>query len=1106
MSCTNILLKSGTTPYNACNEPTSEELSVDGLSIGGNMFIGAGCSGPYVPDDTYLCYTGLTPNIWLYISGGTGTIVSSGSCDDIQYTFSSCCTNELFNVSGIPGNPSEDEVYYLDTVGFTGCATVVKFSIQSNVYEANVITLETDCDTCIINNEEPPYSGSLYYSNVDCQDVCSASTTNTYFWNTPSLTIGTQIFTGVTGPMMTCYYSVPDGYYTSGGSYCYKVLDGIIYDIDNCVSCYSYCLNTNGITNFDGFYITGGTHNGYYYYTGGTLSNGVIYYDTEKWCLSTALDGPCSLFGKSPCNSTCPDLCDELLEGPCILPTPTPTNPCDIVDFAAVFDCDLTTPTPTATSLPTPTPSVTPTTTPTPTPTCYITITVSATTLPTASPTPTPTPTPTIIRDLCFSGNVVYNLLDEPFECSETKELNNCETGEVYYVTSNLNFNGTAITSGQTFIGIINQNTVCVNYVGLSVNSSNATLSSIIAITGNECDNCIMPTPTPTPTPTNSPTPTSTPTPTPTPTTSPTPTSTPTPTPTPTTSPTPTPTATIVPTPTSTEPVCSLQLSLSGTNPTYGISDGSITATTTGNYGPVTYLWSPGGQTTSSISGLNPGLYSVTVTDTLIPNCTASTSYSLYESFILKVADLNSVRLHIVDTTSAYTMSWGDGTSTNYPSGVSTSLIHTYTGSAFSGDVKLLSYNLGSVRRLYTDSGIGTGGTNASMLITGSELSKLTGMTLLSNVGSIFTGYTSEIPRTMQTFYSLRGKLRGDIDDLPDTLLSLTLGGSETNDLSGDTINFPSGMTYINIVGGTNTIKGDIVNIPSGLTYFGVYGNNTISGNTVGIPSGITSFYLYGFNTLVGDISNIPISGTNFIAYGYNSLSGNVLSLSAHTLLRTLGVANRELSPTGNTIDGDINNIPKKLNYLELRGNNTIYGDIINMPTGSTSIGTSQYFNLTGLNTVSGQASDISVHVSDLFFGGNNTLSGDTSDFPNNIDVMWIGGLNKIIGDIANLPPNAYNVRITGLNTIKDYTSGRSWTPNMNDLTIIPSLSGTNFLSTTEVDNLMNDLTGTTWSVSTRFGNPQITLVGTASTASQEARNKLSGSTPTGYGVSLNLL
>jgi hypothetical protein len=52
----------------------------------------------------------------------------------------------------------------------------------------------------------------------------------------------------------------------------------------------------------------------------------------------------------------------------------------------------------------------------------------------------------------------------------------------------------------------------------------------------------------------------------------------------------------------------------------------------------------------------------------------------------------------------------------------------------------------------------------------------------------------------------------------------------------------------------------------------------------------------------------------------------------------------------------------------------------------------------------------------------------------------------------------------------------------------------------------MINLTGTSWVNSTRFGNKEITFVGTASTASQAARNKLSGATPTGYGITITLL
>lgn len=48
-----------------------------------------------------------------------------------------------------------------------------------------------------------------------------------------------------------------------------------------------------------------------------------------------------------------------------------------------------------------------------------------------------------------------------------------------------------------------------------------------------------------------------------------------------------------------------------------GASDGSAGVTTSGGSGPVTYLWSPGGATTTSITGLPAGTYTVTATDSL---------------------------------------------------------------------------------------------------------------------------------------------------------------------------------------------------------------------------------------------------------------------------------------------------------------------------------------------------------------------------------------------------------------------------------------------------------------------------------------------------------
>jgi hypothetical protein len=57
---------------------------------------------------------------------------------------------------------------------------------------------------------------------------------------------------------------------------------------------------------------------------------------------------------------------------------------------------------------------------------------------------------------------------------------------------------------------------------------------------------------------------------------------------------------------------------------------GTATAYISGGTGPFTYLWQPGNQTTSGITGLSPGLYSCTVTDN--NGCTATDSVFVYSS------------------------------------------------------------------------------------------------------------------------------------------------------------------------------------------------------------------------------------------------------------------------------------------------------------------------------------------------------------------------------------------------------------------------------------------------------------------------------------------
>jgi gliding motility-associated-like protein len=60
----------------------------------------------------------------------------------------------------------------------------------------------------------------------------------------------------------------------------------------------------------------------------------------------------------------------------------------------------------------------------------------------------------------------------------------------------------------------------------------------------------------------------------------------------------------------------SMSATSTSTNPTcFGSTNGSITANPSGGIGPYTYLWTPGGQTTQTISGVGAGTYNVDVTD-----------------------------------------------------------------------------------------------------------------------------------------------------------------------------------------------------------------------------------------------------------------------------------------------------------------------------------------------------------------------------------------------------------------------------------------------------------------------------------------------------------
>lgn len=106
----------------------------------------------------------------------------------------------------------------------------------------------------------------------------------------------------------------------------------------------------------------------------------------------------------------------------------------------------------------------------------------------------------------------------------------------------------------------------------------------------------------------------------------------------------------------------------------FGASNGSATAVAYGGIGPYTFLWSPGGQTTATATGLGPVVYTVRATD--VNGCTSQQTISITQptalSAVVSQFDNVSCRnnangsMTIVPSggTPPYTHSWSNGANT----------------------------------------------------------------------------------------------------------------------------------------------------------------------------------------------------------------------------------------------------------------------------------------------------------------------------------------------------------------------------------------------------------------------------------------------------------
>ena len=477
------------------------------------------------------------------------------------------------------------------------------------------------------------------------------------------------------------------------------------------------------------------------------------------------------------------------------------------------------------------------------------------------------------------------------------------------------------------------------------------------------------------------------------------------------------------------------------------------------------------------------------------PSTECASDQDCYEEFIMYAVGINQANVRIVTSSCPFVIDYGDGTVVYYNAGSYTIATHFYS-TPFTGEVRILSTDLGCISVLRTDNGAPPASPprTGTLTIIGTELIKLTGLTYLNNITTVLNADVSQLPSTLLRLRSYAGILTGNITTtpLPSGLLLLQLYDSNT--LQGDINSLPSGLQIIAIYG-QNKLSGSMTTFGAGhtaLVNFDLYVDNFVSGSISGLVpiTGLLTFRVWGKNTLVGNISNFPSGIQNVTVLGYNSLSGNLSGITSRTSLVVFQVDNPPGTPViyGNTINGDISSLPNSIVYFVINGKNTVDGDIVDIPSGCTT------FILGGNNTLYGDIADMPTAM-EVFrsLSAGTYPSGNINTLPSTLKAIGISGINTITGNMGQIPAGPLSgFEITGLNTITGY-SGRTWISPMAQMVVASTISFNDPLSPyNDLDDFLIALSGYTW-VSNPLDPPQIKLKGARTAASNTAVSTLTG-------------
>jgi hypothetical protein len=189
---------------------------------------------------------------------------------------------------------------------------------------------------------------------------------------------------------------------------------------------------------------------------------------------------------------------------------------------------------------------------------------------------------------------------------------------------------------------------------------------------------------------------------------------------------------------------------------------------------------------------------------------------------------------------------------------------------------------------------------------------------------------------------------------------------------------------------------------------------------------------------------------------------------------------------SNNNFSFDISILPSGLTYYSNSGSNTTTGDIADLPSGLT------YYYNSGSNTTSGDIADLPSGLTYFRNYGSNTTSGDIADLPSGLTYYYNTGSNTTSGDIADLPSGLNTYYNTGNNQVNTYTSGRTWTNNLNYVYHRPAAGYD--LSAVHISDLLIDLSDViSWTA-----NKKIDLAGNNSLMADTSQSGIWGSYDSG--------